>query len=114
MALSVNNRTIAAKVVHCRSLWSKTRGLMFSTPLHDTALVFHFSRPERWSIHMLFVFFPIDVIYLDGKRRVVDMVEGFRPFSLNYTPKKEASYLVEMEGGMIGKKKISIGDYVRF
>ena len=61
---------------------------------------------------MLLVFFPIDVVWLDDKKRVVEMVERFRPFSLNYTPKKEALYLVEMEAGMIQKKGIKLRERV--
>ena len=43
------------------------------------------------SVHMLFVFFPLDLVFLDKNKRVVDKKEGFRPFSLNYTPKKPAA-----------------------
>jgi uncharacterized membrane protein (UPF0127 family) len=45
---------------------------------------------------MLFVLFPIDVVYLDKNKRVVDIARNLRPFALNYTPKKPAKYLIEL------------------
>ncbi|MEK6867431.1 MAG: DUF192 domain-containing protein, partial [Nanoarchaeota archaeon] len=46
----------------CRSLWQKARGLMFS-PQKD--LVFVGSHEQKIPLHMFFVFYPIDVLYLN-------------------------------------------------
>ena len=38
---------------------------------------------------MFFVFFPIDVLFLDKNKKVVELKENFKPFSI-YFPKNKA------------------------
>ncbi|MCM8757010.1 MAG: DUF192 domain-containing protein [Candidatus Omnitrophica bacterium] len=105
---------IARRVRFADSFFLKLRGLMFEKKERfDYALVFPFEQEKRLgaSIHMLFVFFPITAAYLDSKKRVVD-VAVVKPFSLNYTPKKAAKYLIELP-----KEKarlLAVGDFLEF
>jgi uncharacterized protein len=85
-------KTLAKDFKICRSLWSKARGLMFC---RKRALVMVFERDELVPLHMLFVFFPIDVLYLDSSKRVIEIKKGFCPFTF-HTPKKRARYVVEL------------------
>ena len=61
---------------------------------------------------MLFVFFPIDVIWLDSKRVVVDKRENIKPFTLLIKPRKSAKYIIEMPYG--SSKNIKIKDKLEF
>lgn len=81
----------------------------------DYALVFELEKETRLgaSIHMLFVFFPIDVVYLDSGKKVVDIKSGLKPWSLNYTPKKAAKYFVEFPVGKL-REKIGLGDVLQW
>ncbi|MBI4145192.1 DUF192 domain-containing protein [Candidatus Woesearchaeota archaeon] len=88
----------------CRSGWSKFRGLMLS---RRRTLVFAFDRDEHVPLHMLFVFFPIDVLYLDGEKRVVEVKRNFRPFTF-YSPKNKARYVVEIPE----RTDIKVGDSI--
>ncbi len=104
-------RMIIQKISLADSLFKKFKGLMFERKENfDYALVFDFGCEvkTRASVHMLFVFFPIDLIFLDNQKRVVDIKEKFRPFELNYTPKKPARYLIELPQG--SAFKIQVGD----
>ena len=78
---SVNGttETIATSVETADSFLSKARGLMFRRTVPDEyALVFRFPSPKRRSIHTLFVFVPIDVVWVvDG---VVERVERLNPW----------------------------------
>lgn len=58
-------RTLASTVEVADSFLQRARGLMFrhSVP-DDYALVFPFGRPARRGLHMLFVAFPIDAVWL--------------------------------------------------
>ena len=85
--------TVSRNHMLCKSSFSKARGLMFR--LRPKALIFVFEKPKIVALHMFFVFFPIDVIYLDKKKEVIEIKEQFMPFSF-YTPKKKASYVVEL------------------
>ena len=102
------NTVLAEKVVVARTLFSKMRGLMFRRRKSvDYALVLELGRVGRRSasIHMMFVFFPIDALFLDKRKRVVDKTT-LRPFQLNYTPKVPAAYVVELPAGLTDNTKI--------
>ncbi|MBU0757649.1 MAG: DUF192 domain-containing protein [Nanoarchaeota archaeon] len=104
---------IVEQVILCKTILSKTKGLMFSKKIVDSCLIFFFEKPTIVGLHMFFVFFPIDVLFLDKDRIAVEIKENFRPFAL-YTPKKKASYVVELPFGIIKEKGISVGDELSF
>ncbi|MDO8740551.1 MAG: DUF192 domain-containing protein [Candidatus Woesearchaeota archaeon] len=97
---------LAEKHKICKSLFSKAIGLMFSKKIKDFALVLAFDEEKRISLHMFFVFYPIDVLFLNRDKRVVERKKNFRPFAI-YNSVKRAKYAVELPCGIIGKTKIN-------
>ena len=99
----------------CGTILSKARGLMFRRQsfVEKTSLVFVFDDYVRTSLHMFFVFFPIDVVFLDEKKNVVEIKEGFKPFSV-YIPKKKFMYVIELPDEKIGMSKISVEDVLEW
>jgi uncharacterized membrane protein (UPF0127 family) len=75
--------------------------------------VFVFEKEKIVPLHMFFVFFPIDVVYLDKKRKVVEIKENFMPFTF-YNPNKRAAYVVELPKGSVKSSNTKIGDTLRF
>ncbi len=106
-------KVLSRNVKHCKNDLQKASGLMFSRKKKDFGLVFFFRKPIKMSLHMWFVFYPIDVVFLDERSRVIEMKENFRPFSF-YTTKKEAKYFIEVPEGTIKKSKTKIGDEMSF
>ena len=94
----------------CNSILSKVRGLMFSVSKN---LVFIYNKEQYVPLHMFFVFFPIDVIYLDSEKKVVDLKKHFLPFTL-YNPKSKSKYVLELENGSINRSMTQIGDILNF
>jgi uncharacterized membrane protein (UPF0127 family) len=92
----------------CRSSWSQTRGLMFSKKKN---LVFAFDQEKKVGLHMLFVFFPIDVLFLDKDKKIIEIKKEFKPFSF-YTPKKKARYVVEIAENR--RNEYKIGEKIDF
>ena len=92
--------------------FSKFIGLMFSRR-HDKALIFRFNREKIISLHMFFVFYPIDALFLDKNKIVVDKKENFMPFTF-YKSRKRAMYALELPNGVIKKTKTNIGDKINF
>ena len=92
----------------CASPWLKFRGLMFS---RQKNLVFLFARPSYISLHMLFVFFPIDVLFLDSKKKVVEIKQHILPFTA-YVPAHAASAVIELSDGVVKKTGTRIGDTI--
>ena len=96
----------------CDDIFSKALGLMFSRK-QARALIFVFNDERKISLHMFFVFYPIDVIFLDKRKIVVDFKENFRPFSF-YSSRRKSMYTVELPNGTIRKSKTEIGDKIWF
>ena len=96
--------------IHCTSVWSKIKGLMFSKP---KVLIFHFAKPTRVSLHMWFVFFPIDLIFLDSKQRVIEIKKNFKPWRF-YSSKQEAFFVIEVPTGYAATMHIGLQDTIIF
>ncbi|WP_440989809.1 DUF192 domain-containing protein [Haloarchaeobius baliensis] len=61
----LTSRTLASTVEFADSFLSRARGLMFRRSIpEDYALVFRFDRPSTHDLHMVFVPFAIDALWL--------------------------------------------------
>lgn len=108
-------KKVSSSVEVCSSLGSRMKGLMFSrsSRVNDNSLVFVFSKKFKWDLHMFFVFFPIDIVYLDENRKVVEMKKHLGPFTM-YFPREESLYVVEMQAGLIDSVGVDIGHELRW
>ena len=104
-----NDLTIVSKVRFCDSIFSKATGLRFRWIKDDEAYVFRFEKPQKVLMDMLFVFYPIDVVFLDKDFRIVEVKERFMPFSF-YSSKKDANYIIELKNCSVKKFELFIGD----
>jgi uncharacterized protein len=94
---------------HCYSWWSQCRGLMFTkTP---RTLFFHFRAPSVVRLHMMFVFFPIDVVLLDAAGTVLEIKETLLPWHF-YTSTQKAVCAVECEAGTVRHLGLNVSDLV--
>jgi hypothetical protein len=60
-------RSLASRVELADTVVSRARGLMFRRTMpDDSALAFRFNRPARRSLHMMFVPFDIDAVWVVG------------------------------------------------
>lgn len=75
----------------CNSLFSMARGLMFSK---KKTLIFILNKVKKQDLHMFFVFFPIQVYYLDPFHKIIEIKEDFKPFRM-YKAKNKAKFIVE-------------------
>ena len=90
------------------SALSKAIGLMFSSSI-DTTHIFTFNKLKTVNFHTLFVFFPIDMLFLDENKRVLDIKKNIKPFTFNV--KSKAKYVVELPTEYL---KVKIGDVIDF
>src|SRR5215211_1943115 len=65
------------------------------------------------SVHMFFMRFALDVVYVDREGRVVKTVAGLRPFRLSVGGRK-AHQTIELAVGTIAKSGTEPGDQLRF
>lgn len=105
---------IATRITWCTTFLTRGLGLMFRPPVReDEAYIFDQGRESRslTTIHMLFVFFPLAVIWLDASRRVVDKALA-RPFYPYYAPSAPARYYLECHPHVLDM--VHIGDQLEF
>jgi|SRR3989338_3682879 len=110
---TTKNKILADKIKFCRNFLNKSIGLILHKKLKDKGLIFIYDKEEKISLHMVFVFFPIDVLFLGKNKRVIEMKRSFKPFSF-YTTQKKAAYILELPEGIIQKTKTGIGDKISF
>ena len=106
---SLTGQTLIQKTRKANTPWRRFKGLMFERKKNfDYALIFelHSETKIGASIHMMFVFFPIDIVYLDSGKKIVDKTT-VKPWILNYTPKQASKYFIELP---VGKVNVKIGD----
>ena len=96
---------LASEVETADSLLAQSRGLMFRRSIPDDyALAFRFRRAKTRDVHMLFVFVPLDVVWVvDGR---VQRIERLRPWT-GYA-RERCDLLVELPAG--AADELSVGD----
>ena len=105
------NVIIGKNAEFCTSSFSKARGLMFSKK--PKILIFIFKKEKIVPLHMFFVFFPIDALFLDKRKRIIEIKDNFMPFKY-YKPKNKSMYIIELPAGAIKKTKTQIKDKISF
>ncbi|HDQ71822.1 MAG TPA: hypothetical protein ENN19_06965 [Chloroflexi bacterium] len=108
------DQLLLERVRHCRRYLCRLRGLTFRRSLgQNEGLLLIGQRESRLetAIHMLFVFFPITVVWLDADGWVLD-VRLARPCRPIYVPRVPAQDV--LEGGVDLIRHVSIGDRLYF
>ncbi|HLC57534.1 MAG TPA: DUF192 domain-containing protein [Candidatus Nanoarchaeia archaeon] len=112
----VNDKiVIAGNVKFCDNVFSKAKGLMFSRRLKKGCALVLVNDGEsvlETAIHMLFVFFAIDVVWLDSGLKVVDKRENIRAFTPFIAPREPAKYVLELP--LNTARHINKGDILEF
>ena len=79
---------------------SASKGLMFSKKLKDNqAVVLDVKNYSDVILHMWFVFFSIDVVWVDEKLKVIDLKHNVKPFTFYLKPKSKPRYIIELNSG---------------
>jgi uncharacterized protein len=112
--LTKKNKVITKKVKLLKSPWTHAIGLMFRRTLENESYIFAFRKPRVDAVHMAFMRFSIDIVWLDEKKRVSDLYENAKPWQKLIFFKNPAKYMIEMPSGLIKKHKITIGNHLDF
>lgn len=101
-------RVLATEVDSADGFLTRARGLMFRRSIpEDYALVFHFGRPANRGLHMVFVPFPIDAVWLvDGEVTATERLAAWTGRG-----RAEADTVIELPAG--AADDVEVGDAVR-
>jgi len=106
--------TNLGKIEVADSFMSRFLGLMFRANVNNGLILkLPSSRSRHGSaIHMFFMRFPLDIVFADPEKKIVDMV-SIDPWK-TYTPKAPAKYVIELKKGSIEKFSLEINDELDF
>jgi uncharacterized membrane protein (UPF0127 family) len=88
--------------------WSRMRGLMFRDKI--VPILFEFGYDGLFPIHSYFVKDVFDAVYVTKDHRVAEVFRKIPPSTPLVTPKKNASYLVELPVEVTDRLGIAEGD----
>ncbi len=82
----------------------------------DAGMLFVFDIPDKYGFWMKDTLISLDMVWLDGDKRVVYIQKNVLPESFPevYMPSTPALYVLEFNSGFADKHKINIGDLIQF
>lgn len=89
---------------------SKFRGLMFKREIEKNGGLILVNTN---SIHTFFMYFPIDVLFLNSDFLVIKKIENLKPNRIT-SPFNKAKFVVELKTGKIKKTNTEVGDKIIF
>jgi uncharacterized membrane protein (UPF0127 family) len=111
--LKYNGLEIAKNLEFARSILDKMSGLMFRRCIRtDSAMIFILDKPSHVTVHMFFMRFPIDAIFLDEGKRICGL-SRLNPW-MGYKSMNRIKYVIEMAAGNIERYNLSVGKQMEF
>jgi uncharacterized membrane protein (UPF0127 family) len=114
-------KILVRKIEFADSIGKKTKGLMFRDSLaKDAGLLMTFDLERKHEIWMFGMRFPIDIVFIDSAKRIVDIKHSVRPMGRNpftwriYRPKKPCRYVLEVNAGLTRRTGTEMGDTLLF
>ena len=113
----IKNACVEAEVAAIEP--ERERGLMFRPKLlANQGMLFIFDRPGLQRFWMKNTNFPLDIIWMDQSKTVVDFKLDAQPCPAepceSFGPRADALYALEVNAGFVRRYGISVGDKVSF
>jgi uncharacterized protein len=100
---------IAGDVELATSMWARFMGLMGRRALPEGHALY--IRPCN-SIHMFFMRFPIDAVFVDADGRVLRIYAGLKPWRVTRIVRRSKA-VVELPAGALAAAGVTVGDVVK-
>jgi len=95
----------------------RTLGLSGHAPLAEgEGMLFIFDESLEYTFWMKDMLFPIDIIWIDANKKVIEVSENASPesYTNTFSPVSPAMYVLEVPAGTYSKNNIHQGDRVDF
>lgn len=98
------------------------RGMMFRDSLaDDRGMLFFHASPGKYPYWMYHVRIPLDIIWMDANRRIVEISPNTPPCPSelssecpNFGGHSEAQFVLELSAGNAGRNNLKVGDRIEF
>lgn len=79
-------------------------------------MLFSLGAPDYYAFWMKGMLFPIDIIWIDENKKVVDISANIGPdtYPQTFSPKERAMYVLEVPAGYASTSNITVGDIANF
>jgi uncharacterized protein len=103
------SKTIPYSIKLADSFLKRLKGLMFRKDqlVEEGLWIFPCN-----SIHMCFMNFEIDAVFLNKEARIVKMVEGLKPWRF-VNPVQDAYSVIELPAGTVTKLDLKQGEFIK-
>ena len=107
---------IARTIIRRKTPFEKMIGLMFKSKsfIEENAMLFLFNREQKIPLHMFFVFFPIDIVWLNSEHEIIDMKKKAKPFTPQIYHRGKVKFVIEFSSGTLDKFGIKLMDKIHF
>jgi uncharacterized membrane protein (UPF0127 family) len=110
---------ISVKAEIAKNFYERQRGLMFRNSLAENeGMLFIFADEKTLSFWMKNVKFPLDLIFISGEKKIVDIKRNFKPCliknCLSYVSAEPAKFVLEVNAGFADKNGIKLSDKIEF
>ena len=96
----------------------RIQGLMFRESLaHNRGMLFVFDKEAQHSLWMKNMRFPLDIIWFDRNKKIVDIYQNALPckeICKDLIPQSAVAFVLEVNAGFVAKNQIQVGDKVDF
>lgn len=96
--IKIKGKLIEVKADHAKDLVKKIFGLILEQKIYP--LLFEFSYERTWNFHTFLVLKPIDFVFINKKKKIVDIKLHVKPFRIGIKPKIPVKYVLELPDGM--------------
>ncbi|MDR3063217.1 MAG: DUF192 domain-containing protein [Methanobrevibacter sp.] len=110
---NTKEKLINIQIKFANSYLTRLRGLMLKKNInYSLALKINNNSKISSSIHTCFMFFEIDVFFVDEHMKIFEIAR-LKPWKM-YTPNKSAKYIIEFKKGTLKNGLINLGDEIEF
>lgn len=113
--LTLVNKVLQARLANTEEL--RVKGLSGTHTFGvDQAMLFAFDYSGKWGIWMKDMNYPIDVVWLDENKQVIDIYNHMTPntYPKVFLPHKDAKYIVELPADFARNNYLHLGDSAQF
>jgi len=114
-SVTINDHRFSVEIAETER--ARQRGLSGRQELPlDSGLLFIFPKPDYYPFWMKEMNFPIDIIWLDSDKKIVDITANLSPetYPESSRPQNPAQYVLEINAGLSEKLNFKIGDQAQF
>ena len=116
MNVKVSSTEVKAEIAD--DLIKRTKGLMFRKGLGEKeGMLFVFDEENYHGFWMMNMSIPIDMIWINKEKKVVDITKNAQPCGLicsSYIPKEKVMYVLEVNANFTERHNVKIGSQLKF